>query len=51
VTPGVRLDEHKLADELITAGVHPVIVTTGSAVQKQERISHSFRFVIHFDAV
>jgi len=51
VTTRIGFDEHVFTGELIAPGMDPIFLATSAAMQKQERITGAFCFVIHFDAV
>jgi hypothetical protein len=49
VTARVRHDQRIFMHELIATGVRPILIATGAAMKKQERLSHTFGRVIHLD--
>jgi len=51
VTTRVGFDERIFTSELVAAGMDPIFLATCAAMQKQERLSSTFRFVIHLNVV
>jgi hypothetical protein len=45
----IRHDERVLTDELVATGMRPIVVASGAAMKKQERLSRALRLVIHLD--
>jgi hypothetical protein len=51
VAARIGFDERVLASEFVATGVGPIFLAAIAAMQKQQRLSRAFSFVIHLNAV
>jgi hypothetical protein len=51
VAARIGFDERIFTDEMVATGMGPVFLAARAAMQKQERLSRAFSFVIHLNAV